>query len=610
MCGIAGFRCIGMQARPEWVQAMTDRLVHRGPDGFGSLLLEDVALGHRRLSIIDLSHSIQPMSTSEGRFHLTYNGEIFNYKELRAELEKEGATFRTAGDTEVLLQVLKYWGPSGLHKLNGQFAFALYDAREHELMVCRDRMGILPLFYHFDGSRFSFASEIKALLALPWIDAELDPDAVERYLATRSTRAPQTLFRGIHKLEPGTHLVLNNSGELHKTRWWQLPEPDYTVCDAREAESAVRSALSSAVKARLVADVPVGAFLSGGLDSSLITALAASINEKPVTCFVAGFGDARFDEVPYARSVAEHCGLDLEVVPLDPGAFISSYEKLTWNRDAPLSEPGDVAVYYIARQASSRVKVMLSGEGADELFAGYPKHRIDSHLSALQRLPNGLRQTLVAHLERRLGKNASRLRVAVRALSARTREERWLNWFAPFTWSELKSMRDGYGYILDEPSIGDPDSLNAMLRNDCGQWLSDNLLERGDRMSMAASIECRPPFMDHNLVELAFRIPSSLKCNSGTGKVVLRNIAESILPPNIIERRKIGFKVPIDEWFRGDMREYVWDHLLGANSFVGDYFSREIIEDTYSRHVSGKNEELKIWTLLGLEIWHRTFQSR
>ncbi|MBL7645454.1 MAG: asparagine synthase (glutamine-hydrolyzing) [Candidatus Hydrogenedentes bacterium] len=596
-----------MQARQEWVHAMTDQLAHRGPDGSGSLLLEDVALGHRRLSIIDLSHSIQPMSTSEGRFHLTYNGEIFNYKELRAVLEKDGATFRTAGDTEVLLQVLRYWGPAGLHKLNGQFAFAFYDESQHELMVCRDRMGILPLFYHFDGRRFSFASEIKALLALPWIDAELNPDAVERYLATRSTRAPQTLFRGIHKLEPGTHLILSASGELKKTQWWCLPGPVSNVSGPQEAECLVRDALTSAVKARLVADVPVGAFLSGGLDSSLITALAATINEKPVTCFVAGFGDARFDEVPYAQSVAEHYGLELEVVLLDPGAFISSYEKLTWNRDAPLSEPGDVAVYHIAIQAASRVKVMLSGEGADELFAGYPKHRIDQQLDALQRLPIGLRKYIVPFLERRLAQRASRLRVAVRALSARSRQERWLNWFAPFTWYELEAMREGFGGILDESSDVDSDYLNAMLRNDCGQWLGDNLLERGDRMSMAASIECRPPFMDHNLVELAFQIPSSLKCKRGTGKIVLRNIAKDLLPPQIIERRKIGFKVPIDQWFRGEMREYVWDHLLGTNSFVGEYLSRKVIADIYSRHLSGKNEELKIWTLLGLEIWHRRF---
>lgn len=607
MCGIAGFRYIGVEARQEWVQAMTDQLIHRGPDGSGSLLLDDVGLGHRRLSIIDLSHSSQPMSSIENRFHLTYNGEIFNYKELRSELESRGVVFRTAGDTEVLLQVLAHWGREGLNRLNGQFAFALYDQKSHELMVCRDRMGILPLFYHFDGMRFSFASEIKALFALPWIDAELNHDAIERYLLTRSTKAPQSLFREIHKLEPGTYIVLDGLGKLSKTRWWQLPDPDYLVADECEVESLVKGALFDAVRARLVADVPVGAYLSGGLDSSLITALAARINEKPVTCFVAGFGDRRFDEVPFAKIAADHCGLELEVVPLDPGDFISSYEKLTWNRDAPLSEPGDVAVYFIAQQAASKVKVMLSGEGADELFAGYPKHRIDKYLDFSQIMPSELRRKFVSVLERRLGSNSSRLRVAIRASSARTRHERWQSWFAPFTWYELRAMREGYGRVPDELPEIDPDYINAMLRNDCDQWLSDNLLERGDRMSMAASIECRPPFMDHNLIELALRIPGAMKCNNHAGKLVLRKISEKMLPPSIIERRKVGFKVPVDEWFRGDMREYVWDHLLGANSFVSGYLSRNAIQDIYARHLAGKNEELKIWTLLGLEVWKKTF---
>lgn len=607
MCGIAGFRLTGEPARSEWVCAMTEQLTHRGPDGSGEVLIGEVALGHRRLSIIDLKHSAQPMSSADGRFHLTYNGEIFNYKELRSELQGNGVEFKTAGDTEVLLQVLQYWGPEGLHRLNGQFAFALYDGKQKELMLCRDRMGILPLFYHYDESRLSFASEIKALLTLPWINAELNHQAVERYLATRSTYAPQTLFRDVRKLEPGTFLVLNERGQLEKKRWWRLPDPDYSITDEREAKALVGAALSDAVKARLVADVPVGTFLSGGLDSSLITAMAAQNCDKPVTCFVAGFGDPRFDEVPFAREMAKHCALDLKVVPLDPDDFISSFEQLTWNRDAPLSEPADVAVYFLAKRAAEQVKVILSGEGADELFGGYPKHLFDRRLDFVHLMPIKLRWRLVRALERRLGSSASRVRVALRVLSSRTREERWLSWFAPFTWYERKTLREEYGNILDVEYGTDPDHLNAMLRNDCGQWLSDNLLERGDRMSMAASIENRPPFMDHNVVELAFRIPGSMKCKGNSGKQVLRNIAKELLPESIIRRRKLGFKVPIDEWFRGRMREYTWDHLLGTNSFVSSYMSREYINELYNRHLNGKNEDLRIWTLLGLEIWKRRF---
>lgn len=607
MCGIAGYRVVGSEARLDWVESMCRQLVHRGPDGSGEVLRGDVALGHRRLSIIDLAHSVQPMLSKDGRYAITFNGEIFNYGELRTALHNEGVEFRTSGDTEVLLHVLIRWGKDGLHRLNGQFAFGFHDLETNELLLCRDRLGILPVYYYLDGDKVAFASEIKAILALPWVKAELDESAIEWYLATRSTCAPQTLFANIRKLEAGTYLVMNGSGEVSVTRWWDLPRSSDEIRDEDHATEQVEQHLRAAVEARLIADVPVGTYLSGGLDSSLVTTIASQCTDKQIACFVAGFGDSRFDEVPYARLVAQHCGANLEVVALRESEFIDAYERLTWHRDAPLSEPGDVAVYFIAKQAAGSVKVLLSGEGADETFAGYPKHVYDKWARWLDPLPSPFRSRLFRLLEERCSVGSGRMRVGLRALATRSREERWSTWFAPFTWYDRQALKPGYGALVRDTDPVELDPVNQMLRRDCGQWLSDNLLERGDRMSMAGSIENRPPFLDHKLVELSFRIPGHMKCKGNAGKVILRRIASGLVPQQVIERKKVGFKVPIDEWFRRGMREYALDHLLGTDSFVSDYFSRQFIQALCDRHMKGHNEDIRIWTLLGLEVWHKRF---
>ncbi|MES2660819.1 MAG: asparagine synthase (glutamine-hydrolyzing) [Verrucomicrobiota bacterium] len=612
MCGIVGLRYFkGRRAEEGLLRQMAAQLHHRGPDGDGFKVFGDVGFGHTRLSIIDLAGSPQPMTSASGPFHITFNGEIFNYQSLRAELERDGVPLRTHGDTEVLLEIMRREGIKGLDKLNGQFAFAYYDETKETLIVARDRLGILPLYYHIGPDFFAFASEIKALLPAVG-EAVLDDAAVEEYLTYRSVPPPRTLFKGIRKLAPGTVLHIGKDGSLREEVYWSLPARQHgEMLTGSAAIDAVDRKLQEAVALRLVADVPVGAYLSGGLDSSLTVALMKKLREGgEVQTFAAGFSDPRFDELPFARQVSEAVGTVHHEVMVTSQDFLDHWENLSWHRDAPMSEPADIAINKIAKQARAQVKVLLSGEGSDEIFGGYPKYAFEPKLAPLAAVPNFLRVPMFRMGERLLPESKNRMRQAGRALAARSTAERMQTWFGPFTWYERKSLRAGYGNG-NEPGQWDRaegDHLRRMLYVDCHTWLADNLLERGDRMSMAASIENRPPFLDHELVELAFRIDSSMKIKGTSGKWLVKEIARKHLPENIVDRKKVGFKVPLDEWFRGGLKDYVHDLLLGPDSFVSSYFDRRVIESLLVNHTRGRrNEELRLWTLMGLEVWHRAF---
>jgi asparagine synthase (glutamine-hydrolysing) len=611
MCGIVGVRRFGRApAEGLLVRRMAAELVHRGPDAEGYFTGEGVAFGHRRLSIIDVGGSHQPMSA--GPAHVSFNGEIFNYQALRRELTTAGYVFQTQGDTEVLLATYLRYGADGVKRLEGQFAYALYDERTRELWLYRDRLGILPLYYTYQDELFVFASEIKAILpALPSPPA-IDEQAVREYLAHRSVPAPYTLFRGIHKLPPGHRARLDATGRLHIEPYWQLPiEPsDSRFPDAAALEQVERG-LEQAVASRLVADVPVGAFLSGGVDSSLIVALMTRLREgSPVETFSAGFDDPRYDELPHARAVSQQLGTRHHEVIVRAGDFESLWAKLTWHRDAPISEPADVAIFRLSELARSSVKVLLSGEGSDELFAGYPKYRVAHWAALADAMPPALRVTLFRSIERFLPPNAARLRIMVRAMTAPNEADRFQAWFAPFTAYERQALFPGEDRHAHREiwSRARGDLLQRMLYVDCHTWLVDNLLERGDRMAMAASVESRPPFLDHRLVELAFRLPSRMKLRHGTSKWIIKEVARRYLPTSIVDRPKIGFRVPLDAWFRGHLREMARDLLLAETSFVGGHMSRSRIEHLLEDHETGRrDEESRIWTLLCLEVWHQVF---
>lgn len=607
MCGIAGYLRFGRGEAPSLpLDRMIDQLGHRGPDAAATWYGPGVGLAHTRLSIIDLEGSAQPMASADEQLHVSFNGEILNYAALR---EAVRYPFRTRGDTEVLLALFRQNGPRSVLQLRGQFAYALYDAAAEELHLFRDRMGILPLYYAVDDEKVVFASEIKALLAvLP--RPQLDVDSLHDYLAHRSVHAPYTMFKDVRKLPPGHTLRAGRDGRVEVRPYWSLPnDPQQLAVSAGEACDLVESALVDAVTEALVADVRVGAYLSGGVDSSLIAALAERALGGRVNTYSAGFRHSPADELPWARRVSELLGTNHHEVIVGPEDFIEDWALLTWHRDAPLSEPADVAVHRLASLARQDVKVVLSGEGSDELFAGYPKYRFARIADVVGAVPASVRSPLLSSVERRLPARFGRQAIALRAMAADTGPERLRTWFAPFTAGERRALlgplgRDrGHSY---DDARGDP--VRRMLYADCRGWLPDNLLDRGDRMSMAASLELRPPFLDARLVDLAFRLPSSVKLRRGRTKWVVKEVARRYLPHEIVDRRKVGFTVPLDRWFHGELRDLAWDMLTSESSLAAGLMSRDAVRALLERHDRGeRTEHMRLWTLLSLEVWHEVF---
>ncbi|WP_445167261.1 asparagine synthase (glutamine-hydrolyzing) [Mycolicibacterium sp. Dal123E01] len=609
MCGIAGIRRFdGQSVDRETLERMAATIRHRGPDAMGIWLDGPVGLAHTRLSIIDLQGSQQPMTDAGGQRHLVFNGEILNYQELRAELSYP---FQTHGDTETLLAVYDKYGPAGVNRLRGQFAYAIYDANTGDTHIFRDRLGVLPLYYYADSHFFAFASEIKALL--PVINGpSVDEDSLNDYLAHRSVPAPHTLIRGVRKLPAGHRLVVTRDGGVRVSAYWELAsQASGRTVTAEEAVDLVEQALRTSVRDNLVADVPVGVYLSGGIDSSLLTAMTRRENPGQLLhTFGASFGDERYDETVWARKVAELNGTTHHDVVVTADDFMNNWGKLSWQRDGPLSEPADVAVFRLAQLAREQVKVVLSGEGSDELFAGYPKYKFAGATRWLGAVPS---LGLLGRLESALPASKARLRIAMRAMDESTYDERLRGWFAPFTVAE-RSRMTGRPSLRGAPaaySTGRGDALRRMLYADTVVWLAENLLERGDRMSMAASLETRPPFLDHRLVDLAFDLPSSVKIRDRKTKWVVKQVAHRYLPADIVDRRKVGFKVPLDRWFRHGLRDMAFDLLTGPSSYVGNNFDNAMVSGLLSDHAKGvSDEESRIWTLLSLEVWHREFVER
>lgn len=609
MCGIAGIhRFDGRAIERAALVAMGDSLAHRGPDASGFWQSETVGFAHTRLSIIDLAGSVQPMTSVDGRWVLCFNGEIFNYRQLRAVLDYP---FHTDGDTEVILAGIARHGIDFIERLVGQFAFAIHDTLTGTTHLVRDRLGILPLNYSVSPESVIFGSEIKAILAAIPLRPNVDLQSLDSYLSGRSVPSPNTLFDGISKLRPAHRAEIARDGSVTVTRYWQPPPEDPAgTWTPESAVDAVDRAITTAVDSALVADVAIGAYLSGGVDSSLIVAKIAALRpDRRIQTFAAGFGDPRTDELSWARKVSEHVGTDHHEVTVDASNFESLWPTMTWHRDAPISEPADIAVFRLAETARQSVRVILSGEGGDELFAGYPKYRAARAVAAASVVPSWLRSGAANFVEPRMSGRLSRARIAVRAAGAKTREEQFRTWFAPFTRRERTALLGA----IPQRHAGiaprrDGDVIRQMLLSDLDSWLPDNLLERGDRMSMAASLELRPPLLDHRLAELAFRLPSGVKMRNGTTKWVLKEVARRYLPAEIVDRRKAGFRVPLQSWFRSGLRDSMWDRLTGADSFVAQNFDRTAVRELLTRHESGAfNEESRIWTLMSLEIWHETF---
>ena len=621
MCGIAGWI-----AKPEaaldqgTLRAMLRAIAHRGPDDEGIAQFRchgtghDVFLGHRRLAIIDPDGARQPMCDAAAGLAVTFNGEIYNFRQLRDELSGFGYRFARDSDTEVLLRAYQHWQCGVVDHLRGMFAFAIWDAGKERLLLARDRFGEKPLFVHENANGLCFASEIKALLRVPGVRSAVNPAAVWDYLAYRYVPGPQTLFSGIRKLQPGTTAVWER-GTLTEARYWSAPDRDLTDFAKPPAEvvDTFLSRLDEAVRLQMVSDVPFGAFLSGGLDSSMIVALMSRHNSK-VNTFSVGFGEAGYSELGYAAQVAQHFGTTHHELTVTDRDLIDRLPALVAFRDAPVSEPSDIPIYLLAREASRSVKMVLTGEGSDEILGGYPKHVAERFVRPYQWLPGSIRHRLVEPLARALPYGFRRLKTAVANLNIEDWRERYVRWFGALSAAErdrLAVLRAPRAAPTDTaPFDADPrnSSLRRMLYFDQTSWLPDNLLERADRMTMAASIEARVPFLDHELAAFVSSLPDRFRIRGWHTKWILRSAARHLLPARILTRPKVGFRVPVNKWFRGPMRDFLLDHLQGAASMTRAYYAPKVLDGMLADHLSGRqNGEKVLWTLLNLEIWHRHY---
>jgi asparagine synthase (glutamine-hydrolysing) len=619
MCGIAGWVAKPDAPLDEAAMArMLEAIAHRGPDDSGMRAFRNAAtghrvmLGHRRLAIIDPNGARQPMCDPAAGVTLSFNGEIYNFRALREELAKRGYAFRRDSDTEVLLRAYQHWGCDVVGHLRGQFAFAIWDAALGRLVLARDRYGEKPLYLAQDASGLYFASEIKALLALPRVPREVSLHAVWDYLAYRYVPAPRTLFAGIRKLMPGTIGVWER-GRFTERRYWNAPDQKARseAIPAGDALEGFMTHLDEAVRLQMVSDVPFGAFLSGGLDSSTVVALMSRHNSK-VRTFSVGFKDDGYSELGYAGEVARHFGTAHTELQVDSKDLIELLPKMIAFRDAPVSEPSDIPIYMLAREASRSVKMVLTGEGSDEILGGYPKHVAERFTRAWQIVPACLRRGLIEPLVRALPYGFRRAKTAIVNLNIEDPNERYVRWFGALDRAErdrLSVLRVRNSENRSEAVNGNT-PLRSILYFDQTSWLPDNLLERGDRMTMAASIEARVPFLDHRLAEFVSGLPDEYRVRGLRTKWILREAGRRLIPRRILERPKVGFRVPVNRWFRGEMRGFLAEHLLGAGSLTRRYYEPQALGRVVTEHLEGRqNHEKLLWTLLNLEIWHRRYAS-
>jgi asparagine synthase (glutamine-hydrolysing) len=619
MCGLAGWIATTSKTPAQGVlDAMVDTLAHRGPDGRGTYFAttgrgtHQVALAHRRLAIIDPSGGEQPMVDRSAAVVIVYNGEIYNFQELRDELLVSGHAFSTSSDTEVILKAYRQWGDDFVDRLRGMFAFALWDAHRERLLLARDRFGEKPLFLYEAPGFLAFASEIKALLAIPGVERRLDTDALAGYLTYRYVPTPATLFRGIRKLPPG-RCAEWREGEFRQSRYYIPPDAKPRRLRAPPTKDPVGQFLAefeTAVRLCTVSDVPFGAFLSGGLDSSAVVALM-SRHVRPVSTFSVGFDEAAYSELRYAAVIAKQFSTHHHELVVRQSDVLDDLPKLTRMRDAPVGEPSDVPIYRMSLEAAKSVKMVLTGEGSDEVLAGYPKHVYERFVPPYQRVVAPALHRLMAGLVDRLPYSQRRLQILAASFGLRDDRERMARWVGALTREEQARLSP-----LPMPPLLDPDiagrpgntALRKILAFDQLSWLVDNILERGDRMTMAASIESRMPFLDARVVDFVSSLPDGYRVRGLTSKRILRQAMRGILPEQILARPKIGFRVPTNEWFRRQWRAPISDALIGANSPIRDFFDGKALAKLLSEHVDGRrNHEKLIWSLFALAQFQQEY---
>ena len=636
MCGITGaiWTDPRREVDSETLEQMCSVLHHRGPDDRGAYQSEfrlqppygpmpGVALGFRRLAIIDLAGGRQPMANEDDSVWVVFNGEIYNYPTLRRRLEGSGHTFRTDCDTEAIVHLYEDEGVGCFQHLNGMFAIAIWDSRKRQLVLGRDRLGQKPLVYRREPDRLLFASELKSLLQVPDVPREINPAAIDAYLTYQYVPHPQTIFRGIHKLPPGCYATLRDDKFLLE-RYWEPPRDLETEVTAGTAREQIRELLPSAVEMRMRSDVPLGAFLSGGVDSSLIVALMQQRSSEPIRTFSIGFPVAEYDETRFATQVAKHLGTQHTEFEVTPDA-VDILPKLVWHYDEPFADSSALPVWYVSQLTREQVTVALSGDGGDELFAGYPRYRA-VWLSSLLDESGPLRAFLAAPIWQRLpGSRQKSISRRFKRFSEFLRESpqrRYLQWIAIFhearradLYSDefLASMpnEDPYRFLHSAWHASGPrDPVTAASLADLTTYLTCDILTKVDIASMAHSLECRQPFLDVRLVEFACSLPVSLKFRYGSGKRLLRDAFGDMLPRDIWNRRKMGFGVPLDHWFRHELRDMAHDVLLSEQATSRGYFRRESIAQLLTEHEARQfDHAYRLWALLILELWFREWRG-
>ncbi len=624
MCGIAGrfnFDPLRLVDR-DVLAAMTDVLAHRGPDAAGAHVAPGIGLGHRRLSIIDLATGDQPLSNEDGTIWTVYNGEIYNFADVRAELIAHGHRFRTSSDTEVIVHGYEEWGELCVEKFRGMFAIAIWDAVARRLVLARDRLGVKPLYYaELPGIGVVFGSELKALLEDPDVPREWRADAIDAYLSLLYIPAPATIYRGIAKLPPA-HVLVAEKGATRTFRYWDL---EFTGDgDPRREDEYLEeldALLRESVALRQISDVPLGAFLSGGIDSTAVAAYMVETSARPPVTISVGFDQEAYDELSHARTVAEHLGCEFHQRTVTPD-IVSLLPKLAWHFDEPFADSSAVPTYYVSKEARALVTVALSGDGGDELWAGYARHRVE-HFEQRARTVLGPASRVAGWLGRALPLSLKGAR-ALRHLAHRPDHAYALKhaygMFEPDAKTRLYSP--GFAQAVGDADVlaafrdtyrrcGSHDALDRALYVDVHTYMVDDILTKVDRMSMAVSLEAREPLLDHRLLEFAASVPSSLKLKEGRTKHLLRRVLDRRIPKHILERRKRGFDAPIGEWLRGPLRPMADALLEDGRLRERGIFNASEVTRLWTEHRTGRADHRhRLWQLLMLELWFRQFIDR
>ncbi len=623
MCGIHGLiQLDGRAVQPAWLTAMGDVTTHRGPDDEGQHIDGHCGIAMRRLSIIDLAGGHQPISSADGALTIVCNGEIYNYRELRAELQALGHVFKTGSDSETLLHGYAAWGDEVVQRLNGMFDFALWDARRRRLLIGRDRLGVKPLYVLQDGQRLAFATEAKALLQLPGVRTELNRDALADYLHLGYVPAPLSIFKGIRKLPPATLLAVED-GQVREWRWWRLSGQVDSRVSETEWVQRIRDGIDRSVHMQMVSDVPIGAFLSGGVDSSAVVAAMARHSAQPIRTYAIGFeggaAEQLYNELPYARRVAQLFGTEHHEIVVKPDV-VGLLPKLLWHMDEPVADSAFITTYLVSEFARHDVKVILSGVGGDELFGGYRRYLGGHYASRFHALPGWARRVASATAARlpadRHNKwlNMARLAKGFIASAEMDADQRYRSYLQVLSRETVASLLLAGHPAGDDrlqaafAGASDGDELNRMFAVDAETQLPDDLLMLTDKMSMGVSLECRVPLLDHELVEMAAAIPGPLKVKGGRLKHLMKAALQPVLPDDILHRAKRGFGTPMGAWLKKELLAVVRELLSPAVMRQRGLFRPEAVTALLADHEANRSDGTDaLLSLLNLEVWSRIY---